>query len=50
MRALLIADIQNDFTEGGALGVTGGAQVARDVTAYLAAHGSDYDLVVASRD
>ena len=33
MRALLIVDIQNDFTEGGALGVTGGAQVARDVTA-----------------
>ena len=50
MRALLIVDIQNDFTEGGALGVTGGAQVARDVTAYLAAHGSGYDLVVASRD
>ena len=50
MRGLLIVDIQNDFTEGGALGVTGGAQVARDVTAYLAAHADDYDLVLASRD
>ncbi len=50
MRALLVVDIQNDFTEGGALGVNGGAQVAKDVTAYLASHADDYDLVLASRD
>ncbi len=50
MRGLLIVDIQNDFTEGGALGVSGGAQVARDVSAYLASHADDYDLVLASRD
>ena len=50
MKALLVVDIQNDFTEGGALGVTGGGQVARDVTAYLASHRGDYDLVLASRD
>jgi len=49
-RALFIVDVQNDFTEGGALGVNGGDAVATGVTAFLAAHASDYDLVVASRD
>ena len=47
--ALLIVDVQNDFTEGGALGVVGGASVARRVTEYLASD-AEYDLVVASRD
>lgn len=50
MRALLIIDVQNDFTEGGALGVDGGAAVAEGVTDYLRAHRDSYDLVVASRD
>lgn len=50
MRGLLVVDIQNDFTEGGALGVEGGTQVARDVTAYLADHHDDYAVVIASRD
>lgn len=49
-RALLIVDVQNDFTEGGALGVDGGAAVARRVTEHLAAHRDEYALVVASRD
>jgi len=49
-RALFIVDVQNDFTEGGALGVEGGAEVARGVSRLLAEHGDDYDLVVASRD
>ncbi|MGO1544602.1 MAG: isochorismatase family protein [Gulosibacter sp.] len=49
-RALLIVDVQNDFTEGGALATQGGAQVARDVTAYLREHDEDYSLVVSSRD
>lgn len=49
-RALFIVDVQNDFTEGGALGVEGGAEVARRVSRLLAEHGDDYDLVVASRD
>lgn len=48
--ALIVVDVQNDFTEGGALGVTGGAQVAADVTAYVADHASDYDFIVATRD
>ncbi|WP_206488933.1 isochorismatase family protein [Rhodococcus sp. KRD162] len=49
-RALLVVDVQNDFTEGGALAVTGGAEVARKISAYLARHGDEYDLVVSSRD
>lgn len=49
-RALLIVDVQNDFTEGGALGVDGGAAVAARITAHLAAHAGDYVLVAASRD
>lgn len=49
-RALFVIDVQNDFTEGGALGVTGGARVARAVTDHLRAHRDRYDLVVASRD
>ncbi|RWZ68466.1 isochorismatase family protein [Labedella populi] len=49
-RALLIVDVQNDFTEGGALGVRGGAAVADGVTRYLRAHPHFYDLVMASRD
>lgn len=49
-RALLIIDVQNDFTEGGALGVDGGAAVAAGVTALLRAEPDRYDLVIASRD
>jgi nicotinamidase/pyrazinamidase len=49
-RALLIVDVQNDFTEGGALGVTGGAAVAEGITRYLREHSRTYDVVVASRD
>jgi nicotinamidase/pyrazinamidase len=50
MRALFIIDVQNDFTEGGSLGVDGGAAVAADVTSYLRGHHGDYDVVFASRD
>ena len=49
-RALLIVDVQNDFTEGGALAVAGGDAVASAVSAFLAAHAGDYDVIVASRD
>ncbi len=49
-RALLIIDVQNDFTEGGALGVEGGAAVAQGITDHLAAHPDRYDVVIASRD
>jgi nicotinamidase/pyrazinamidase len=49
-RALLIVDVQNDFTEGGALAVDGGAAVAAAITRYLQRHANDYHLVIASRD
>ena len=49
-KALLIVDVQNDFTEGGALGVTGGDAVAEGISDYLSAHAGDYDAVIASRD
>jgi nicotinamidase/pyrazinamidase len=50
IRALLIIDVQNDFTEGGALGVDGGGAVAAAITAHLVAHPRRYGVVVASRD
>ncbi len=49
-RALFIVDVQNDFTERGALGVQGGDEVAGRISGYLVAHADDYALVVASRD
>jgi nicotinamidase/pyrazinamidase len=49
-RALLIVDVQNDFTEGGALAVAGGDAVAEAVTGFLAAHSSEYAVIIASRD
>jgi nicotinamidase/pyrazinamidase len=49
-RALFVIDVQNDFTEGGALGVDGGAAVAAGVTALLSAHAAEYGYVFASRD
>jgi len=47
-RALIIVDVQNDFCEGGALAVEGGAATATRISSYLAGH--PYDLVVATRD
>ena len=49
-RALVVVDVQNDFCEGGSLGVDGGAEVARRVSNYVASHGDEYELIVASRD
>ncbi len=48
--ALFIIDVQNDFTEGGALGVDGGAAVAAGITRHLEGHAGEYDVVIASRD
>ena len=49
-RALLVVDVQNDFVEGGSLGVDGGHKVARRISAHLAEHADEYAAVVASRD
>jgi len=48
--ALIIVDVQNDFCEGGSLPVSGGAGVAAAVSAYLAAHPTRWDHVVATKD
>lgn len=50
MRGLLVVDVQNDFCEGGALGIDGGARVASGIAQHIESHGSDYAIVVASRD
>ncbi|WP_336646457.1 isochorismatase family protein [Microbacterium sp. USHLN186] len=49
-RALLIVDVQNDFTEGGALAVAGGDAVASGISSLLAAHAEGYPVIIASRD
>ena len=47
--ALIVVDVQNDFCEGGALGVAGGAAVAAAIAELLGGeHG--YSYVVATRD
>jgi nicotinamidase/pyrazinamidase len=49
-KALFIVDVQNDFCEGGSMGVAGGASVATGITEHLKAHSHDYVTVIASRD
>ena len=51
-RALIIVDVQNDFCEGGALAVEGGAAVARSVAGLVGADraGGRYRYVVATKD
>jgi nicotinamidase/pyrazinamidase len=48
VRALIIVDVQNDFCEGGALGVAGGAAVAAAISAHV--RQVPYHHVLASRD
>ena len=50
MHALIIVDVQNDFCEGGSLAVKGGAAVAADISARLAAEELPWDHVVATKD
>jgi nicotinamidase/pyrazinamidase len=47
--ALLIVDVQNDFCEGGALAVEGGAAVAAGISELLEA-GASFDFVAATQD
>lgn len=49
MRALIIVDVQNDFSEGGSLAVVGAAAVARGISEFLAGK-PDYAHVVATKD
>ncbi|UJW33141.1 isochorismatase family protein [Saccharothrix sp. AJ9571] len=47
-KALIVVDVQNDFCEGGALGVAGGADLAARISGFLRENA--YDQVVATRD
>ncbi|WP_171166264.1 isochorismatase family protein [Streptomyces sp. I05A-00742] len=49
-RALIIVDVQNDFCEGGALAVAGGADVAAAITDLVGEATAGYAHIVASRD
>lgn len=49
-RALIVVDVQNDFCEGGSLGVQGGADVAAAITDLIGDASTGYDHVVATRD
>jgi nicotinamidase/pyrazinamidase len=49
-RALIIVDVQNDFCEGGALAVAGGADLAAEITEYVDAHHGQFDHIVATQD
>ena len=49
-RALIVVDVQNDFCEGGSLGVEGGADVAAAITDLIGDASTGYDHVVATRD
>jgi nicotinamidase/pyrazinamidase len=48
--ALLIIDVQNDFCEGGALAVSGGAKVAAGISEFLENSDKEFNYVIASRD
>jgi len=47
-KALLIVDVQNDFIEGGSLGVTGGESVALNTAELLI--NTHYDAVITTQD
>jgi nicotinamidase/pyrazinamidase len=49
MRALIIADVQNDFCEGGSLAIAGGTRLAGAITGYLNT-ADGYRHVVATQD
>ena len=49
-RARIIVDVQNDFGEGGALPVEGGAAVAGAISEYVEAHHGQFDHIVATQD
>jgi nicotinamidase/pyrazinamidase len=49
-RALIIVDVQNDFCEGGSMGVEGGASVAEAVAQLVRTKRADYGVIVATQD
>lgn len=49
-RALVIVDVQNDFCEGGSMGVAGGGAVAEGISTALRQQPERWDHVVATKD
>ncbi|MGB3159639.1 MAG: isochorismatase family protein [Carnobacterium sp.] len=49
-KALIIVDVQNDFCEGGALGVTGGREVAKNIVSYIEQSAEEYSIIFGTRD
>ncbi|WP_245822511.1 isochorismatase family protein [Brachybacterium avium] len=49
-RMLIIVDVQNDFCEGGALGVEGGAEVAARIVGLVRSQEERYDRILVSQD
>lgn len=49
-KALIIVDIQNDFVEGGSLGVAGGKNLAERMAQYVKENAKAYDLIVTTQD
>ena len=49
-RALIVVDVQNDFTEGGALPCDGGAATAQGISDFVAHNHAAYSTIIASRD
>jgi nicotinamidase/pyrazinamidase len=48
--ALIVVDVQNDFTDGGPFSLTGNDAIARRIGAYVAGHRRRYDLVLTTQD
>lgn len=48
--ALVIVDVQNDFVEGGALGVIGGKAVADKIASFVKDNKDDLYMVITTRD
>ena len=48
--ALIVVDVQNDFTDGGPFSLTGNDAIARRIGAYVAEHRHHYDLVLTTQD
>jgi nicotinamidase/pyrazinamidase len=48
--ALVVVDVQNDFTESGPFSLTGNDAIARRIGAFVASHRHLYDLVITTQD
>lgn len=49
-RALIVVDVQNDFVEGGAMGVDGGKAVAAKIKTLMEEQYDKYDIAVSTQD